>query len=207
MKVLFLIPLLAHSLCEVLFLEKYSETISLSTSGCICLPISEFEIDDSINLKFSAEEGNVNDYIHYGYSNNDDPTEATCDEIAVNKEEASERGSLVVSTTTETTKTLYYYYYIDKKKDDKYMLIKYDDFMGRYLLIENIRFRTNYVILIPVTIFSIIAFIIVIICVCKYKEQLKLLIPLFMIFQKKEKVTSDDIETPIGSDFLLTKKE
>ena len=188
MKIFLLISLLVYSLCEVLFLEKYSETIALSPSGCICLPLSEFEMGESINLVFSVVNGYVSSFIYYGYSNIDDPIEATCDEIAVNKEETDSSSSFTVYNDVETTTTITYYYYIDKKKDDKYMLIKYEDLIGKYLLIESSRFSINWGSFILIMVFSLIGLVFLIIFLVKFKDYLKC-----KICEKKEQVSSDFI--------------
>ena len=188
MKLILLISLLMYSLSEVLFLEKYSETISLSPSGCICLPLSEFEMDESINLVFSANNGDVSNYIYYGYSNIDDPTEATCDEIAVNKEVTHSTGYVTVYNEVETSTTLHYYYHIDKKKDDKYMLIKYEDFIGKYLSIENSRFNINWGIFVVIIVFSFIGLVFLIVILIRYKDYLTC-----KICEKEKKISSDFI--------------
>ena len=189
MKIFLLISLLVYSLCEVLFLEKYSETIALSPSGCICLPLSEFEMGESINLVFSVVNGYVSSFIYYGYSNIDDPIEATCDEIAVNKEETHTTAYVTIYNGAQSTTTLSYYYYIDRTKDDKYMLIKYEDLIGKYLLIESSRFSINWGSFILIMVFSLIGLVFLIIFLVKFKDYLKC-----KICEKKEQVSSDFID-------------
>jgi len=188
MKVFLLISLLVYSLCEVLFLEKYGETIALASSGCICLPLSEFEKGESINLVFSATNGGVSDYIYYGYSNIDDPTEATCDEIAVNKDEAHSSAYSQVYGPSGSSSTIYYYYFFDKKNDGKYMLIKYEDFVGKYLLIESSRLSMSLASIIIITVFSFIGLVALVVMFVKNKDRFKC-----KICEKEKNVSSDFI--------------
>ena len=189
MKIFLLISLLVYSLCEVLFLEKYSETISVSPSGCICLPLSEFEMGERIYLVFSVVGGDMSVPIYYGYSNIDDPIEATCDEIAVNKEQTDSMATVTLYTNSQTTTTRYYYYHIDKKKDDKYMLIKYEDLIGKYVLIESSRYNINWGTFIIIMFFSIFGLVSLIVILYKFKDYLKC-----KICEKKEQVSSDFID-------------
>ena len=189
MKEFIFISLFIYSLCEVLFLEKYSETIALSISGCIGLSLSDFEMGENINLIFSANDGGFSSNIYYGYTNVDDPTEATCDEIAVNKKETDSTSYVEVYGTSETSTTYYYYYYLEKKQNDKYMLIKYEDFVGKYLLIESSRMSISWAALILIIVFSSIGFIILLIIAIRCLNNLNC-----KICEKEEKISSDFID-------------
>ena len=188
MKAFLLISFLVYSLCEVLFLEKYSETMALSPSGCICMSLSEFEMGESINIILGVNNGYASDIIYYGYSNIDDPTEAICEEIAVNKVETYSTASITIYNEVETSRTFYYYYHIDKNKDDKYILIRYEDFIGRYLSIESSRYNINWGSFITILVFSLIGFVFLIIFLVKCRHNLKC-----KICEKKKQVSSDFI--------------
>ena len=201
MKEFLFISLFMYSLCEVLFLEKYSETIALSISGCICLPLSDFKMGENINLIFSANNGGFSSNIYYGYSNVDDPTEATCDEIAVNTKKTDSTTYVEVYGTSESSTTNSYYYYIEKKQNDKYMLIKYEDFIGKYLLIESSRMSISWAALILIIVFSSIGFIILLIIAIKCLNNLNC-----KICEKKEKMSSDSIDYN-QEDFLTSESK
>ena len=64
MKIIFIFCF-SYIFCEVLFLEKYEQTLSVATSGCICLDVSEFDVDDTIHMHFSSHNGGIEDGIYY----------------------------------------------------------------------------------------------------------------------------------------------
>ena len=167
MKIIFIFCF-SYIFCEVLFLEKYEQTLSVSTSGCICLDVSEFDVDDTIHMHFSSHNGGIEDGIYYGFTNIDEPTDKLCNEITVKREESSTHSYSFVVTTKGTSTTSGYNFNFKKTENAKYMLMKYYDFNGLYLEIENIMADWGSIML--YSIFSIIGFIILVIIIYKVKN-------------------------------------
>ena len=72
------------------------------------------------------------------------------------------------------------------------MLIKYEDLIGKYVLIESSRFNINWGALICISVFSINGVIFLTIYLCKDKDSLKCSI--CEKCEKKKKVSSDFID-------------
>ena len=130
-----------------------------SEIGIVYLDIEEFEEGDTIHMLFDAIYGVMNKILYYEF-NDEEPTD-------INKTFAHSMKSTNTVTSQEETETgeretVSYYYDIEKEENKKYLVMKYTDFRGEYLQVENNKANWGLVLSISVTSLIILIFIIVI---------------------------------------------
>ena len=156
MKQLIILLLLSYCFCpteNIKHFKKYQSIQFHSEIGIVYLDVGEFELGDTIHILLKAVNGPVNNILFYEF-NDEEPTN-------INKNFAhstiqSSTSSSSYYTPSESKRTLSYYYEIEKEKNTKYLVMKYTDFSGQYLEIENNKANWAFIIIICI-IFGLIA--------------------------------------------------
>ena len=165
MKRLILILLLSYSFCNIphiYYLEKYGEVKSTSRRGIVYLNIEDFQLKDTIYILFNVVNGAMATRIEYGY---DDLAPEDLNIYLEHTMVPTMNAESQTDTFTEHTYTLKYYYDIEKEENKKFLIIRYCDFDGEYLEIENTKVNwARTVLIIVFGSIGIIILIIVIIC-------------------------------------------
>ena len=148
MKQLILILLLSYNFCiseSINHLEKYDSIKMTSEIGIVYLDIEEFKEGDTIHMLFDAINGYMGSTLYYEFSD-EEPTDIN--QKFIHSTQPSLTSSTEVQTMTDHTITQSYYYDIEKAENTKYFVMKYNNFVGEYLEVENNRANWGKVLLI-----------------------------------------------------------
>ena len=164
MKRLILILLLYYyisNIQDIYYLEKYGEVKTTSKKGMVYLNIEEFKEKDTIYILFTSVNGDMKTKIEYGFN------DLAPEDLTMVLDHSMTPSLKAESDTDSVTEyILKYYYDIEKEENKKFLIIRYCDFDGEYLEIENT--KVNWARTVLIIVFGSIGLIILIIVIICY---------------------------------------
>ena len=128
MKSIFLVLLIYYSFCQIYELKKYGTLQTKLPNGLIYLNVEDFEVGDTIHIRFKTVNGKMNLKIYYQFYYII-PNSTFYPSKSMGASSHIVYQSEVLGRVTKTEK---YYYEIKKKEDGKYLIIEYSDFKSIY---------------------------------------------------------------------------
>ena len=175
MKILiFAILIIYSSACK--FIKRKKSIKFQNSQSCLLLNITDIKNKGKIYLHFSSKKGSMNEKIYFKFlkkanstnSSKENPKIPYKKDVSKPKEQTSKTGKNKLTKISSQKREFHYYYEIEKQPGANFIYLRYTNFKGDSLEIENYEPSYFHVFIIIIGVVLVIILIIVCVCVGRY---------------------------------------